>query len=318
MLRRFLKWLGVVTSLNLLFVLLGGALVTKTGSGLGCGREWPLCHGQIIPNPLTLETVIELSHRLVSGAAGILVSLLCVLSWRYLGHIRETKPLAIISFSFLMAQALIGAAAVVWGQSAAVLAIHFGISLISFASVILQTLLIFEADKKFDAQAVGLTKKMKFHIYGVTIYTYLVVYTGALVRHERASLACPSFPLCSKNSPLPTQFHEWVQMGHRAAALFVFLWIGYAFFLAAREYKQQRVVYYGWLISFILVCLQAVSGILIVYTELHLSVALLHALFISCLFAVLCYLVLLATRSTTSPYTKSTTARSFHTKPLSE
>ena len=39
---------------------------------------------------------------------------------------------------------------------------------------------------------------MKFHIYGVTIYSYIVVYTGALVRHERASLACPDFPLCSK------------------------------------------------------------------------------------------------------------------------
>ncbi len=56
---------------------------------------------------------------------------------------------------------------------------------------------------------------MKFHIYGVTIYSYLVVYTGALVRHERASLACPEFPLCSKNRPWPTQLHEWVQMGHR-------------------------------------------------------------------------------------------------------
>lgn len=318
-LRRFLKLLGVVTSLNLLFVLLGGALVTKTGSGLGCGKEWPLCHGQIIPNPLTLETVIELSHRLVSGAAGILVTLLCVLSWRYLGRIRETKPLAIVSFSFLLAQALIGAAAVVWGQSNAVLAIHFGISLISFAAVILQTLLIFEVDKKFDAQSVALNSKMKFHIYGIAIYSYLVVYTGALVRHEHASLACPTFPLCSKNSPFPTQFHEWVQMGHRFAALLIFIWIGYAFLLAAREYRGQRVIYYGWLTSFILVCLQAVSGILIVYTELNLYVALLHALFISCLFAVLCYLVLLATRSKTNKQATATNNDpSFNTEPLSK
>ncbi len=59
---------------------------------------------------------------------------------------------------------------------------------------------------------------MKFHIYGVTIYSYIVVYTGALVRHERASLACPDFPLCSKNRPWPTQLHEWVQMGHRVSS----------------------------------------------------------------------------------------------------
>ncbi|MFX3624325.1 MAG: heme A synthase [Ectobacillus sp.] len=295
--QRFLKWLGVVTSLDLLLVLLGGALVTKTGSGQGCGKSWPLCHGQLIPDPLTLETVIELSHRVVSGSAGILVLLLCIFSWRYIGHIRETKPLAIVSFLFLIAQALLGAAAVVWGQSAAVLALHFGISLISFASVILLTLLIFEVDKKFDAHALLLDSKMKFHIYGVAIYSYIVVYTGALVRHERASLACPNWPLCSKNNPFPTQFHEWVQMGHRFAAGLIFIWILYTTILAIRHYKQQRVIYWGWIISFILVTLQALSGAFVVFTELNLYVALLHALLISCLFAVLCYLVMLGTRS---------------------
>ncbi|UOY93765.1 heme A synthase [Ectobacillus sp. JY-23] len=296
--QRLLKILGVITSFVLLFVLLGGALVTKTGSGQGCGKSWPLCHGKIIPDPLTLETVIELSHRIVSGSAGILVLLLCVLSWFFL-KAREARPLAVVSFLFLIAQALLGAAAVVWGQSAAVLALHFGISLISFASVILLTLLIFEVDKKFNAQALIVDKKMKFHIYGITLYSYIVVYTGALVRHERASLACPSFPLCSKNSALPTQFHEWVQMGHRFAAMLIFFWILYAAVLAVRQYKHERVIYWGWLVALILVSLQAVSGMLVVYTELNLYVALLHALFISCLFAVLCYLCMLARRSKT-------------------
>ncbi len=297
-LQRLLKILGVITSFVLLLVLLGGALVTKTGSGQGCGKSWPLCHGKIIPDPLTLETVIELSHRIVSGSAGILVLLLCVLSWFFL-KAREARPLAVVSFLFLIAQALLGAAAVVWGQSAAVLALHFGISLISFASVILLTLLIFEVDKKFNAQALIVDKKMKFHIYGITLYSYIVVYTGALVRHERASLACPSFPLCSKSSALPTQFHEWVQMGHRFAAILIFFWILYAAVLAVRQYKHERVIYWGWLIALILVSLQAVSGMLVVYTELNLYVALLHALFISCLFAVLCYLCMLARRSKT-------------------
>ncbi|MDG4655800.1 heme A synthase [Ectobacillus antri] len=296
--QRLLKILGVITSFVLLLVLLGGALVTKTGSGQGCGKSWPLCHGKIIPDPLTLETVIELSHRIVSGSAGILVLLLCVLSWFFL-KAREARPLAVVSFLFLIAQALLGAAAVVWGQSAAVLALHFGISLISFASVILLTLLIFEVDKKFNAQALIVDKKMKFHIYGITLYSYIVVYTGALVRHERASLACPSFPLCSKSSALPTQFHEWVQMGHRFAAILIFFWILYAAVLAVRQYKHERVIYWGWLIALILVSLQAVSGMLVVYTELNLYVALLHALFISCLFAVLCYLCMLARRSKT-------------------
>lgn len=106
-----------------------------------------------------METIIELSHRLTSGSAGILVTLLCILSWKYYKHVRETKTLAILSFVFLVAQALMGAAAVVWGQMPAVLAIHFGISLISFASVILLTCLIFEIDQKFDARSLIMDKK---------------------------------------------------------------------------------------------------------------------------------------------------------------
>ncbi|MGG2064712.1 COX15/CtaA family protein [Bacillus sp. S14(2024)] len=298
--QRFIKWLAVITSLDLFLVLLGGALVTKTGSGQGCGKSWPLCNGQLIPSDLSIQTIIELSHRLTSGSAGVLVTLLCVLAWKYYGHVRETKTLAILSFAFLVAQALMGAAAVVWGQVPAVLAIHFGISLISFAAVILLTLLIFEIDKKFDVHSLNIDKKMRFHIYGVTIYSYIVVYTGALVRHEHASLACPTFPLCSKNSPFPTQFHEWVQMGHRFAATLIFVWILYAMIIAIRQYKQQAVIYYGWITAFSLVMCQAISGILVVFTDASLVMSLLHSLFIACLFAVLCYLVMLVTRSKTN------------------
>ncbi|WP_416826973.1 COX15/CtaA family protein [Ectobacillus polymachus] len=295
--RRFLKFLAILTSVDLLLVLVGGSLVTETGSSQGCGHSWPLCNGQIIPHPLTINTVIELSHRLVSGSAGILVLLLCILSWKMIGHVKETKLLAVLSLLFLVAQALIGAAAVVWGQSAMVLALHFGISLISFASVALLTLLIFEVDKKFDAHSIVLDKKMKFHIYGSTIYTYIVVYTGALVRHEKATLACTSFPFCGTKSPFTTHLQEFVQMGHRFAALLLFVWIFYAMILAIREYKQQRIIYLGWSNAFILVSLQAIVGMLIIYSNGLLAIKLLHNLVIAGLFSVLCYLCLLATRS---------------------
>ena len=52
-----------------------------------------------------------------------------------------------MSIIFLFLQAILGALAVVFGSNALVMALHFGISLISFASVLILTLLIFEADK---------------------------------------------------------------------------------------------------------------------------------------------------------------------------
>jgi len=297
-LQRSLKWLAVATTIVMIFILLGGALVTKTGSGMGCGRSWPLCEGKFVPSEITPELMIELAHRLVSGAGGIMVLLLSVWSWKAIGHIRETKFLSLLSFIFLLLQGLIGAAAVLWGQSGFVLALHFGISLVSFASVFLLTLLIFEIDKKFEAEKLYIDKRMGFHIVGVSIYSYLVIYTGALVRHMKASLVCLDWPLCSNESlSLPSDIYQWVQMGHRAAAGIIFIWISYIFYLAVRHYKEQKVLYWGWMIAFILVSLQVIAGAFIIFSMLNLYIALLHAFFITCLFGVLSYFLLLYSRS---------------------
>lgn len=295
---RKLKWFAVLTTVVMVFVLLGGALVTKTDSGMGCGRSWPLCHGQLIPSNITAELVIELAHRIVSGAAGLLVLILSIWAWKAIGHQRETKTLAVLSVFFIILQGLIGAAAVVWGQSDFVLALHFGISLISFASVFLLTLLIFEVDRKLDTSKIRLDKKMKFHTIGVTVYSYIVVYTGALVRHTEASLVCKDWPFCLNSTPfsLPTNMYEWIQMGHRFMAGLIFLWIGYITWIAIKQYKDQKIIVKGWIIAFILVSLQVAAGAVVVFTSLNIYVALAHALFITCLFGLLSYFMMILSR----------------------
>jgi heme a synthase len=297
-LQRSLKWLAVATTIGMILVLLGGALVTKTESGMGCGRSWPLCNGEFVPTEITPELVIELAHRLVSGALGLMVLVLSIWTWKVIGHIRETKFLSFLSFFFLLLQGLIGAAAVIWEQSDFILALHFGISLISFAAVFLLTLLIFEIDKKFDADKLIIDKRMSFHIISISIYSYFVIYTGALVRHTKSSLVCRDWPLCINDSPaLPTNLFEWVQMGHRAAAGLIFIWIGYVTYLAVKRYRQQKVLYWGWISAFTLVTLQVLSGALVIFTQLNLFIALMHALFITCLFGVLSYFLFLLSRS---------------------
>ena len=295
---KYLKWFAVAATIGMLLILLGGALVTKTDSGMGCGRHWPGCNGQLIPDKITTEVLIEFSHRLVTGAVGILILILSVWSWRALGHVRETKFLAFLAMFFLILQALIGAAQVKWGQGDFILALHFGISLISFASVLLLTLLIFEVDRKFDSDKLRIGKTLKWNTIGVALYSYVVVYTGALVRHTNSSLICSDWPLCRNDQfTFPTNMYEWVQMGHRAAAALILLWIAGIAWHAFKHYKDQKVLYYGWIIAFIIVTLQATTGMLVVLTKLNLFIALLHSLLISLLFGLLCYMILLLSRS---------------------
>lgn len=297
---KILKWLSVVSTLGMVFILIGGALVTKTDSGAGCGSSWPLCHGKFIPTDITPELIIELSHRLVSGTMGVTVIALSVLAWKYIGHIREVKFLSFLSIFFLVLQGLIGAAAVMWGQSDFVLAAHFGISLISFASVFLLTLLIFEIDKKFDTSDLIIKKKHRIEIYLLTIYTLIVVYTGALVRHSNAEMVCKDWPLCINNVPFNFtgySLQQWIQMGHRLAAGLLFIWTIIFFIKVMKNYQGNRVMYWGWITTLSLIILQVFFGAMIIFTMLNLGIALLHALVISCYFGMLSYFLMLCSRS---------------------
>ncbi|MBD7907250.1 COX15/CtaA family protein [Sporosarcina gallistercoris] len=293
----YLKWFAVAATIGMLLIMLGGALVTKTDSGMGCGRHWPGCNGQLIPDEITAEVLIEFSHRLVTGAVGILIVILSVWSWKAIGHVRETKFLSIMAVFFLILQALIGAAQVKWGQGDFILALHFGISLISFAAVLLLTLLIFEVDKKFDADKMQVGPKLKFHTIGVTVYSYIVIYTGALVRHTESSLACADWPLCRNDQfELPSNLNEWVQMGHRAAAALIVIWLVYIAIHVLRNYREQKVLVWGWSIAMVLVLAQATTGMLSIFTRLNLTIALLHSLFVTLLFGLLTYMILLLSR----------------------
>ncbi|RLL45206.1 heme A synthase [Oceanobacillus piezotolerans] len=295
-----LKYLSVIATICMLFLLLGGALVTKTGSADGCGNSWPLCEGEVLPSIVTIEMAIELSHRLVTGVVGIVVLLLAILAWRNLGNIREVKFLAFLSVFFIVVQALVGAAAVVWGQNDFVLATHFGISLISFASVFLLTLLIFEIDKKWDTKTLLIKKKHRIEIYALTIYTLLVVYTGALVRHTESNLVCGSWPFCNNSDPFAFSdyyLQQWIQMGHRLSAGMLFIWTLILTIRMIKYYKSSKVMVWSWAITISLISFQVILGALIIFTLLNLGIALLHALVVSCYFGMLSYFVLLSNRS---------------------
>lgn len=295
-LRNLLKSISIITCLLLLIVLLGGALVTKTNSGTGCGSDWPLCHGSIIPNTFNIHTFIEYTHRVSVGLTSIFVFILAILSFLYY---KERKIIIFLSFSsviFLIIQAFFGAAAVIYGQSSFVLALHFGISLLSFTSVVLLTIILFEIDKKFDANNLILDKIMKFQIYGIGLYLFLVIYSGALVRHTEAGLACLKFPYCN-DLHIPYSISQMIQMSHRLAAFIIFIWIGLATIHAIKHYSNQRVIYWGFILAFLLVSLQAITGILSVFSNLFIVITLMHSLFISCLFVLFSYFVFLAIRS---------------------
>ena len=97
-----------VLAFNLL-VILWGAYVRASGSGAGCGNHWPLCNGEIVPRSPAIATLVELGHRLTSGAALLLVGALVVGARRRFPRGHEVRRAATWSAFFLVTEALIGA-----------------------------------------------------------------------------------------------------------------------------------------------------------------------------------------------------------------
>src|SRR5260370_40648854 len=79
MTRSFTRLAWTAATFTYLLIILG-AVVRITGSGLGCGEHWPLCNGRLLP-PLDLPTWIEWSHRLVAGPGTGLVAALGGCTW---------------------------------------------------------------------------------------------------------------------------------------------------------------------------------------------------------------------------------------------
>jgi heme A synthase len=98
----------------IVLVILWGAFVRATGSGAGCGAHWPLCNGEVVPRAPQAETIIEFTHRLTSGVALLLVVGLLVAAWRGFPQSHPVRKGAVFSMLFMVLEALIGAALVLF------------------------------------------------------------------------------------------------------------------------------------------------------------------------------------------------------------
>ncbi|PSL50829.1 cytochrome c oxidase assembly protein subunit 15 [Salsuginibacillus halophilus] len=291
-----LKTFGILTSLGMILVLLQGSLVTKTGSEDGCGSTWPLCFGEAVPESPAIETIIEYSHRLVSGLVGLMVIVLAFWAWKRLSHRRETKFWSIMAVLFVIFQGLMGAAAVVWGHSNLVLALHFGISAISLATVIMLTILPFEREGQPPAPRVSRT--FRYYFFFVLTYCYAVIYTGAYVKHTGSTFACDGLIFCDNGLFSAGSMQQWVHMMHRFSAYFLVLLLIVLLIWSFKQASGRKLLAALSGISVALVLSQAAAGFAILFSDSYLTSGLFHALIVSLLFSVLCYIGMIITRKT--------------------
>jgi heme a synthase len=109
----FTRFAWGVLAWNML-VILWGAYVRASGSGAGCGSHWPLCNGEVLPVAPRIETLIEFTHRMMSGVALFGVAALWLWSRVSFARGHRARRMALASFLFLIAEALLGAGLVLF------------------------------------------------------------------------------------------------------------------------------------------------------------------------------------------------------------
>jgi cytochrome c oxidase assembly protein subunit 15 len=284
---RVARWLAVAATVGMFLVLLMGATVTNTGSAEGCGRSWPLCHGEFIPE-YAFETMVEYSHRLVTGIEGLLILGLSITAFPLRRRHPELKALIPVMIFTLLLQSGMGAWAVKYPQTPPVMATHFGISLVCFASVFLVMRVLWEPEETAAQREIAAPSGYRALAWATLLWTIIVAYIGAYMRHSGAELACYTWPLCN-GSLIPDLSSPGVAVawGHRLVALIALALVVWLV-VWARQFAARRPDLYRtnlWALLFIVA--QALSGAFVVGSRLSLASTLSHAALMALLFAAL-------------------------------
>jgi heme a synthase len=116
------------TLVALTLIVLTGAAVRLTGSGLGC-PDWPKCFGKDLP-PLSTHALIEFGNRTISGLVGVLTVVTMVLAFTRRPFRRDLAVLATLLPLGVVAQAVLGGFTVREHLAPGFVMAHFGLSMI--------------------------------------------------------------------------------------------------------------------------------------------------------------------------------------------
>jgi cytochrome c oxidase assembly protein subunit 15 len=268
--------LSIAATVGMFLVLVMGATVTNTGSSEGCGRHWPLCHGEFIPS-YAFKTMIEFSHRFITGVVGFLLLGTAIGAWKLRGDRRATKVLIGLMLGSVVLQSGMGAWAVMYPQTAAVLAIHFGISLVCFAATFLLMRLLYEPADGPRQDGSLVPNRYRWLAWATIAGSIGVAYLGAYMRHSGKELACYRWPACTNDAVASFSDASGISFAHRLAATTLGLLV---VLLAVWSYRLRDVdptLFPTARGAVFLVGVQALIGGYVVHSRLVLASTLMHA-----------------------------------------
>lgn len=245
--------LSLATVMLTLGLVIFGAVVRVTDSGLGCGSDWPLCNGTIFPPLDNLTAWIEWLHRLFAALIGLFGLGMLYTGWRaYRGRNSAVLNFVGLSAFLFVLQSGLGALVVVMDLPPTFVTLHLGTSMLLLGALIASGLVA------WVKPASGPRDQVTTLVYANAFFVLLIILTGALVRGSGATLACTDWPLCN-GAVFPSGQGQLalIHMFHRFAVLA----LGVSLALLVWQVYKARAGAYRQLAVAALLCYLAQSAV---------------------------------------------------------
>jgi heme o synthase len=238
---RFQKLALAAAAVTYLVVVMG-AITRGTGSGMGCGTDWPLCHG-VLPALNDGPAWIEWWHRFFALLLGVLVTAVAAVALLRYREQRTVVGLSVAVFVLALFQAWLGQQTVATGNSAATVTAH-----LATAMLVLGILILIALRVGYPARLASGGASQRFTILAsfAALSVYALLLFGAQVRGSGASLVFPDWPFF--NGQLIPAFSadpavaglQATQFLHRVVAVVVGVIVLVTAWVAWRRYPRGR------------------------------------------------------------------------------
>jgi len=234
MTRRFAPLAWSAAACTYLLIILG-AIVRITGSGMGCGEDWPLCNGRLLP-PLELHAVIEFAHRQLVVLVSVLVLALAGYAW----YLRKTNGAignapdrsAFVALGLLALQVALGAVIVKLALPPLRIVLHLAIAMLILATLIVAAKRAPPLTPGASPGLLGIWRAPGSRPGSVALVLgFVTVLLGALTANLGAASACLGFPLCNGQIIPDGNYLQHIHWIHR---LLAFTLLGYTVWWAIR------------------------------------------------------------------------------------
>ncbi|RJF97632.1 COX15/CtaA family protein [Noviherbaspirillum saxi] len=261
---RKLVWVTVFLTFDLIMF---GAFTRLTDSGLGC-PDWPGCYGHANPlqaheqisaaeaamptGPVTVAKAwIEMIHRYLAMAVGVLIISIMVIAWRgwiksRRADLRFSPTLPTLLLAFVCLQGAFGAWTVTLKLQPVIVTIHLLLGMF-----LLSMLVWLGARENMHHPVAAPARSLQRMAAVALILLFLQIALGGWVSTNYAALACTDFPLCHGRVIPDMDFEHgftlWRHLGKTAdgeylpfAALTAVHWVH-------RNFAFVVVIFIAWL-----------------------------------------------------------------------